>query len=128
MKQPTLLCFCSEPEVEKKARLCAMQNRVFFKKADETLQGRTLGAIFGIAADDAPVAEEKVPDMMLIMAFFTPPLMDRLLLSLKKNGIGNRLIKAVLTPSNAEWTPGRLFEELTKERDAIAAGSKARHE
>lgn len=37
-------------------------------------------------------------------------------------------LKAILTPTNAEWTPLQLRDELKQEREAILRGETADHE
>ena len=43
--------------------------------------------------------------------------LDDLLAAL--HGAGIVCLKAVLTPSNRNWTPGRLYQELERERRAM---------
>lgn len=46
--------------------------------------------------------------------------LDGLLAALRQAGI--TCLKAVLTPSNRNWTPGRLYRELERERKTIMRG------
>ena len=45
--------------------------------------------------------------------------LDTLLPALSQAGAGPDCLKAVLTPSNRNWTPGRLYQELERERRAM---------
>ena len=47
---------------------------------------------------------------------------DRLLPALRQAGIGRDCLKAVLTPDNRSWTPGRLYRELQREHRAMGRG------
>ena len=48
--------------------------------------------------------------------------LDSLLAGLRQGGIV--CMKAVLTPSNRSWTPGRLYQELELERRAMERGGR----
>ena len=36
-------------------------------------------------------------------------------------------LKAILTPTNAEWSPAQLCQELKQEREAVLKGGTADH-
>ena len=47
---------------------------------------------------------------------------DCLLPALRQAGIGRDCLKAVLTPDNRSWTPGRLYRELQREHRVMGRG------
>ena len=48
--------------------------------------------------------------------------LDGLLAALRQAGIGRDCLKAVLTPDNRSWTPGRLYRELQREHRVMGRG------
>ena len=73
---------------------------------------------------DCPRSEEayagpEFPQPMLVLAGFGQKRLDLTLAALRKAGL--RLpYKAVLTPTNRQWTPLDLYGELVKEHEAMA--------
>ncbi len=45
--------------------------------------------------------------------------LDRLLAALQKAGVPRTCLKAVLTPTNAQWTLRALYQELCRERERL---------
>ncbi len=128
MKQPAVLCFCTDAEEEKKIRACAVMNRILFRKADADMKAKPLGALFTLPESGSVEGEgSELPDRMLVMAFFTPDLMNRFLGTLKTRGAASGWVKAVLTATNAMWTPDKLKTELDREKAALENGQKAVH-
>ena len=56
---------------------------------------------------------------MLVMCGFSGDGIDIVLGALKQAGVGPVPIKAVITPTNAQWSGKRLFEELCEEHRAM---------
>jgi hypothetical protein len=50
--------------------------------------------------------------------------LDDVLLALRSAGFGFETLKAVLTPTNAEWEPVQLYKELQRERDEFRKMNK----
>ena len=63
-------------------------------------------------------ASPSLPDL-LVFCRFGDSLLDLFLAEYKKAGLRPVALKAVLTPTNAGWTPLRLAAELELERKAI---------
>ena len=82
-----------------------------------------LGAIAGMPAPAGSGSNGKpVPfsDEMMVFCGLEPDLLDRFLAEYRNREIVPIPLKAVLTPYNAKWTPGRLCMELKKEQQSIA--------
>ena len=50
--------------------------------------------------------------------------LDDVLLALRGAGVGGETLKAVLTPTNAEWEPVRLYKELRREQEEFLKSRK----
>lgn len=78
---------------------------------------KTIGAIAGLPGTDGKSAKP-VPftEEMMVFCAMEPDLLDRFLTQYRSREISPIGLKAVLTPYNACWTPGRLCAELKKEQ------------
>ena len=70
----------------------------------------------------------KIQESVLIMRNFSGGRLDYLLYNLRKSGVPPIPLKAVLTPSNAEWTFYQLYEELKEEHARMHAPRKEGNE
>ena len=64
---------------------------------------------------------------MLVMAHFPPALVQAFLQGLRRAGVRPGALKAVLTPTNAQWDSLALYTELCREREAISQGAASAH-
>ncbi|MBE6989852.1 MAG: DUF3783 domain-containing protein [Ruminococcaceae bacterium] len=76
----------------------------------------------GETADSAPA--QPFAEELLVMDGLSERQMDMVLTELRRRRVPIAL-KAVVTPTNASWTPQALYEELCREREAFAAGRQA---
>lgn len=87
----------------------------------------TVGYLAGMEGfgprETAAEAGEKRPEPpseeVLIMKNFTSRRIDELLLAIRKAGLSRVELKAVVTPTNAQWSFYRLYEEIREEREKI---------
>ena len=81
---------------------------------------KTIGQIAGVPVSSANV-NKPVPftDEMLVFCRLEPEQLDTFLKEFKGRGISPISLKAVMTPHNIHWTPGRLCMELKKEQEYI---------
>ena len=70
---------------------------------------------------------EAFDEEMLVMAHFPPALVQAFLQGLRRAGVRPGGLKAVLTPTNAQWDSLALYTELCREREAIAQGAASVH-
>ena len=87
----------------------------------------TLGVIAGMSVPEGSAGSGKpVPfsDEMMVFCGLEPDLLDRFLAEYRNREIAPIPLKAVLTPYNAGWTPGRLCMELKKEQQSIASARR----
>ena len=63
-------------------------------------------------------------DRMMVFCGLTGEQLDRALSALARCGSPRVALKAVLTPTNAQWDSFQLREELERERRAVSAGAR----
>ena len=84
------------------------------------------GSIIGFSAglegfsNEKQDAQESFDEEMLVMCGLSGSEMNALLDALRQQSI-NIPLKAVLTETNAKWSPARLYKELSAERDMFKA-------
>lgn len=120
MPRPVILFYTPSPVpyASKLLSLCAVQGFPLHKVTVGDLD-RPLSALAqGLPAqEESPVPGEPLPESVLIFCHLSNAQLDRLLPSLRR--IQARCLKAVLTPTNAQWTPRTLYGELCRERDQL---------
>ena len=100
--------------------LMLMKVRVRVVKKDEYLQ--PVGFLAGVKELEAeqPVYEgEELDNEMMVMAGFSSSQVDLLLAQMRKAKLTRMNYKAILTPTNMNWTVPQLYEELKKEHDYV---------
>ena len=60
---------------------------------------------------------------MIVFAFFEDNRLNQALTALRKRGAGPLPYKAILTPTNQNWTPAECFEEIRREHEAMNPGT-----
>lgn len=120
MPGPVILFYSPTPQAyfPKLMQLCAIQG-FKLRRVEESDLGRPLSALAqALPAQDGPAAPGgPLPEPILIFCHLTSAQLDRLLPSLRR--IQVLCLKAVLTPTNAQWTLRALYEELCKERSQL---------
>ena len=82
---------------------------------------KTLAVLAGLDVDVAPVMPYSggpLGGRMIVFCELEDPL-DTLLPALRKAGAGPECLKAVLTPSNRNWSALKLYSELQREHQAL---------
>lgn len=99
-------------------QLCAIQGLRLRRVTTGDLDRPLSTLAQGILAQEEPSAPgEPLPEPMLIFCHLSSGQLDRLLPSLRR--IQALCLKAVLTPTNAQWTLRALYDELCKERSQL---------
>lgn len=121
MPNPAILFYSPSPVpyAPKLRQLCAVQGiRLRVVEPDDL--GRPLSALAqGLHPVEALNAGEALPEPLLVFCHFSDKQLDRALLSLRR--IQVFCLKAVLTPTNAAWTPRALYKELCNERSQLGS-------
>ena len=123
-KAGTVLVYnCSGPKFAKMHQIFAMlrllMRNVTPDKYDLTLTQLALGQ------GEPGEAREPIPESMLVFCGVNQALLHQVLEVLRLSKLPPIPMKAILTETNQEWNSIQLYEELCKERDAMAEGAKA---
>ena len=127
MAKPTLLLYdpVNSPWVPKLKQHCAIQG-LRLRLVEPSDLGRTVSALAqGLAPEETPTVSATVDEPILIFCSLTNAQLDRMLAALRKLETPRTLLKAVLTPTNANWTLAALYGELCRERQSMMAGGFA---
>lgn len=100
---------------------------VRIKNIDQDQIGQTIGYLAGIPGfekkeegiENVPIQEE-----VLVMKDFAGSRMDQLFLGLRRAKVPSGALKAIITDSNVNWSFYQLYQELVKERTAIAKAAE----
>ena len=126
MKPPVLLTYNLHGERAAKIRMAAMRFRVRLRVVERREYARPLGEL----VESGPEGDwdgEAFDEEMLVMAHFPPALVQAFLQGLRRAGVRPGGLKAVLTPTNAQWDSLALYTELCWEREAISQGAASVH-
>ena len=126
MKPPVLLTYNLHGERAAKTRMAAMRFRVRLRVVERREYARPLGEL----VENGPDGDwngKAFDEEMLVMAHFPPVLVQAFLQGLRRAGVRPGGLKAVLTPTNAQWDSLALYTELCREREAIAQGAASVH-
>ena len=126
--KPMLLCYNLSGEKASKIRFAAMRLQILLRDVRPEEFGQTLNALCGLeeAGESAP-CEETFSDEMLVMAGFSPALMNQLLQTFRQMKIPPVPLKAMLTETNGQWDSCRLHREISAEHEAMTRGAAAVH-
>ena len=127
--KPMLLCYNLSGEKASKIRFAAMRLQILLRDVRPEEFGRTLNALCGLeeAGENVP-CEEGFSDEMLVMAGFSPVLMNRLLQTFRQMKIPPVPLKAMLTETNGRWDSCRLYREISAEHEAMTRGGAPMHQ
>ena len=103
-----ILTFNLSRSAEAAVKRAAAVNKLRVTAVDKSLYDSAVGSYAGEAPDKS----------MIIMCGLGSGNMNSVLTMLKKSG-ADITYKAVLTETNASWTPIKMFEEMERERLAI---------
>ena len=105
-----LLMYNLSPARQGAVRMLCARLKIRVRAVEASEYAEKLGALAGMEEKrNEPFSGEPFSDEMLLMAGFAPPV----------------ALKAVLTPTNAEWDSVQLHQELLREHEAAARGGKA---
>ncbi|MBR1759454.1 MAG: DUF3783 domain-containing protein [Lachnospiraceae bacterium] len=122
MKKTILLVGFSEEEKRALKRTILPLGYRILEATDQDT-GKTLGAILGLNEEsDVPEPMDVSVERFLLMAGLDRKDLDLFLSVLRKNKIPPIPYKAMLTPTNAGWKLGDLYQEIVKEHAYMHSG------
>ena len=116
---------CSGPEFSRLRQIFAML-RLRMRPVEPARYHVSLGLLAEGMGEDGEAAQV-IPETMLVFCGLGEALLNQVLEVIRVAKLPPIALKAVLTQDNREWDTLQLYEELKKEREAIAAGEQARH-
>ena len=126
--KPTILVFnLSEARLAKLRFLC-MKLGLAVKPVPAEDCCQPISALCGLSepAEAAPVVA--FPEEMLIFCHMDNAQVNRFLQTARQMRFAPVALKAILTPTNAQWTPVQLCAELKDERAAVMQGTTTHQE
>ena len=127
MGMPTIIAINIAPEKLARMRMLCLRIKARLRPVERAEFGQKLAAIVGLdAPDESAVApDEAFDEEVLVLSELSGAQLNLFLQDFKRFGISPVALKAVLTATNAQWTPAQLHSELCAEREAFANGMQA---
>ncbi len=115
MKKTVLLYSFTDEELGR-LRRAILPLKFSPKAVTEQQQDLSVGFLAGVSDDDSPREKtETCPGRLVVMCGLVGGEVDKLLAALRKAGFPRDVLKAVLTPTNAEWSGAQLYSEILAE-------------
>lgn len=126
--RPTILTFNLSETRLSKLRFICMKLGVMVKPVPAEDFCQPIGALCGMSAPVEAAPAEAFPEELLVFCHMDNAAVNRFLTTCRQMRFAPVALKAILTPTNAEWTPAQLCAELKQEREAILRGETTEHE
>ena len=126
--RPTILTFNLSDARLSKLRFLCMKLGLMVKPVPAEDCCQPISALCGLSdpADAAPA--EAFSEEMLVFCHMDNAAVNRFLQTAKQMRFAPVALKAILTPTNAAWTPAQLCAELRDERAAVMQGTTTHEE
>ena len=126
--RPTILTFnLTEARLSKLRFLCMkLGANVKAVPAEDFCQ--PISALCGLSEPAETAPAEAFAEEMLIFCHMDNAQVNRFLQTARQMRFAPVALKAILTPTNAEWTPAQLCQELKDERAAVMQGTTTHEE
>lgn len=126
--RPTILTFNLTDARLSKLRFLCMKLGLAVKPVPAEDCCQPISALCGLSdpADAAPA--ESFSEEMLVFCHMDNAAVNRFLQTAKQMRFAPVALKAILTPTNAAWTPAQLCAELRDERAAVMQGTTTHEE
>ena len=121
--RPTILTFNLNEDRLSKLRFLCMKLGVAVKPVPAEDFCQPISALCGLSEPVEASPAEAFAEEMLIFCHMDNALVNRFLQTAKQMRFAPVALKAILTPTNAEWTPVQLCRELKDERAAVMQGT-----
>lgn len=122
MRETVLLFNFSDREKRNKVTRALFPLKLKIKEIEKKDYLQPIGYLAGnkeILPTDGEYDGEELEGEMLVMAGLTSARIDMVLKALRRSGAGSIPYKASMTPTNQNWNPVQLFEEIRKEHEKM---------
>lgn len=126
--RPTILTFNLNENRLSKLRFICMKLGLLVKPVPAEDFCQPVSALCELTEPVEATPAEAFAEELLIFCHMDNAQVNRFLTTSKQMRYAPVALKAVLTPTNAEWTPVQLCRELKDERAAVLRGETAGHE
>ena len=126
--RPTILTFNLNENRLSKLRFLCMKLGVAVKPVPAEDFCLPISALCGLSEPVEASPAEAFAEEMLIFCHMDNAQVNRFLQTAKQMRFAPVALKAILTPTNAEWTPAQLCQELKDERAAVMQGTTTHEE
>ena len=120
--KPTILTFNMNEARLSKLRFLCLRLGIQVMDVPEPGFANTLGALCGLAEVNDAEGRRDFDEEMMVFAHMDNALVNRFLQTARQMRFAPVALKAVLTPTNADWYPVQLCRELKQERAAVMKG------
>ena len=126
--KPTILTFnLSDARVSKLRFLC-MKLGLAVRAVPAESWGQPLSALCGLSETAEASPAETFAEELLVFCHMDNAAVNRFLQTARQMRFAPVALKAILTPTNAAWTPAQLCAELKQERAAVLQGTTTHEE
>ena len=126
--RPTILTFNLNENRLSKLRFLCMKLGLLVRAVPAESCNQPLSVLCGLEEAVPAAPAEPFSEELLVFCHMDNALVNRFLQTAKQMRFAPVALKAILTPTNAAWTPVQLCRELQQERQAILKGETADHE
>ena len=126
--RPTILTFNLTDARLSKLRFLCMKLGLTVKPVPAEDCCQPISALCGLTDPAEATPAEAFPEEMLIFCHMDNAQVNRLLQTARQMRFAPVALKAILTPTNAAWTPAQLCAELRDERAAVMQGTTTHEE
>lgn len=126
--RPTILTFNLNENRLSRLRFLCMKLGLLVKPVPAEDFCQPISALCGLSAPAEASPAEAFPEEMLIFCHMDNAQVNRFLQTARQMRFAPVALKAILTPTNAAWTPAQLCAELRDERAAVMQGTTTHEE
>lgn len=126
--RPTILTFNLTDARLSKLRFLCMKLGLMVKPVPAEDCCQPISALCGLSAPADAAPAEAFSEEMLVFCHMDNAAVNRFLQTAKQMRFAPVALKAILTPTNAAWTPAQLCAELKDERAAVMQGTTTHEE
>ena len=126
--RPTILTFNLNENRLSKLRFLCMKLGLAVKAVPAEEFCQPISALCGLSAPAEAAPAEGFCEEMLVFCHMDNAQVNRFLQTAKQMRFAPVALKAILTPTNAAWTPAQLCLELKQERAAVMQGTTTHEE